>query len=152
MGRRESTDRRAQGGWRTLVTEQLFRHEGVRRFPYLDTEGKITIGVGRNLTDVGLSPDEIGVLFEADLERAITTATIVATEAVFERLSDRRKAVLVNMAFNLGPRRLATFVRFFDAVAKGDYAAAASEMRRSRWATQVGQRAEELAQEMEDGS
>lgn len=39
------------------LQEQLIRDEGVRKFPYKDTVGKTTIGVGRNLDDVGLSQD-----------------------------------------------------------------------------------------------
>ena len=38
------------------------RHEGRRQFPYYDTRGKLTVAVGRNLTDRGLADDEIEFL------------------------------------------------------------------------------------------
>ena len=41
------------------LVQQLTRDEGIRNKPYVDTVGKVTIGVGRNLSDVGLYPDEI---------------------------------------------------------------------------------------------
>ena len=36
----------------------LKEHEGRRLKPYTDTVGKLTIGYGRNLTDVGISDEE----------------------------------------------------------------------------------------------
>ena len=43
---------------RELLMSMLKRHEGFRAFPYLDTVGKLTIGYGRNLSDVGISIEE----------------------------------------------------------------------------------------------
>ena len=40
------------------VIEQLKLDEGVKLKPYRDTAGKLTIGVGRNLDDAGISPTE----------------------------------------------------------------------------------------------
>ena len=34
-------------------------HKGRRQFPYYDTRGKLTIAVGRNLTDRDLADDKI---------------------------------------------------------------------------------------------
>ena len=39
--------------------------------PYMDSVGKCTIGVGRNLTDRGLSVDEVELLFEIDFKLAM---------------------------------------------------------------------------------
>ena len=51
----------------SLLRDLLERHEGRRAFPYLDTVGKLTIGVGRNLSDRGLSEDEIDLLLASDI-------------------------------------------------------------------------------------
>ena len=60
---------------------------------------------------------------ENDIEDAeITAKTLFPT---FDGLSDARKAVLVNMAFNLGAHRLAGFARLREAVANGHFEAAA---------------------------
>ena len=49
------------------LIEQLRLHEGVEHKPYVDTVGKTTIGVGRNLDDVGLTDDEIDYLLDNDI-------------------------------------------------------------------------------------
>jgi lysozyme len=54
----------------TLLSE-LNRDEGQRLKPHLDTAGKTTIGVGRNLTDVGISEGECSLLLENDVMRSI---------------------------------------------------------------------------------
>jgi lysozyme len=132
-----------------LARAQLKADEGVKQFPYRDTVGKLTVGCGRNLDDVGLSDDEINYLLNNDLFRAEKTAR--ALFAGFDRLSDARKAVLVNMAFNLGQTRLAGFQRLREAVKELDWEQAAAEMLDSRWAKQVGQRAIRLANQMRQG-
>jgi lysozyme len=62
-----------------------------------------------------------------------------------------RQRVLANMCFNLGISRLKGFVRMLSALRRKDFAAAAREMRSSKWAEQVGARAERLARLMEAG-
>ena len=42
-------------------------HEGRRALPYRDSLGKLTIGVGRNLSDRGLSEGEIDLLLANDI-------------------------------------------------------------------------------------
>lgn len=134
--------------YRDIVRPQLRLDEGVRLKPYKDTVGKLTIGCGRNLDDVGLRPDEIDYLLENDITAAENTARALFS---FDALSDNRKAVLVNMAFNLGQQRLAGFAKFRAAVAAGDFDAASREMLSSAWASQVGQRAVRLATQMRQG-
>ena len=56
----------------TLLAE-LGRDEGRRLKPYLNTVGKTTIGVGRNLTDIGISDGECDLLLEHDVARSVAT-------------------------------------------------------------------------------
>ncbi len=56
--------------YRAFTSRLIRHHEGVRTHPYVDTVGKLTIGVGRNLTDRGLGVDEINLLFETDFDIA----------------------------------------------------------------------------------
>lgn len=136
--------------WDELVKEQLRRHEGYRRKPYSDTVGKITIGIGRNLTDVGLLGDEIEFLFANDVARALEIAKVFISKERFNELSEERKAVIVNMAFNLGSR-LHNFKRFRFALLDRDWTTAGDELLASKWAQQVGKRAHELANLMRGG-
>ena len=41
--------------------------EGTQLEPYLDTVGKLTIGIGRNLSDCGIRLDEAELMFQNDL-------------------------------------------------------------------------------------
>lgn len=54
----------------TLLAE-LSRDEGRRLKSYLDTVGKTTIGVGCNLTDVGIAESECDLLLENDVMRSV---------------------------------------------------------------------------------
>lgn len=137
-----------------IASEQLRRDEGEQRHAYRDSEGYLTIGIGRLIDDRlpsgGLRPDEVTVLFENDLDDAVNDARrLVPT---FDTLSETRKAVLVNMAFNLGYVGLSEFRLMLQAVMSGNYDIAAKEMLDSQWARQVGARAMRLAQQMKEGN
>lgn len=135
---------------RALLKISLIKHEGRRAFPYLDTAGKTSIGVGRNLTDRGLRDDEVALLLNNDIDDAVSDA--VRLVPMFSALEDARQRVIVEMVFNLGASRLAKFKKFLAAIDAGDYERAADEMLNSAWATQVGQRARTLARMMRDGN
>ncbi|MGH7746715.1 MAG: glycoside hydrolase family protein, partial [Candidatus Dormibacteria bacterium] len=122
--------------------------EGVRNHPYTDTVGKVSIGIGRNLTDVGLSEDEVQFLFEND----VRVATVIAQQTVssFNSLSLVRQMVLIDMTFNLG-HRLSLFQQTIAEINNGDYEKAAKSMLASVWAKQVGDRAIRLAEMMRTG-
>jgi len=128
---------------------QLPIDEGVRAKPYKDAVGKLTVGVGRNLDDRGLMPDEITLLLKNDIAQADKDARILVPS--FDSLSEPRKAVLVMMAFNLGVTRLSGFVNFLGAIADKEWREAESAMMDSKWALQVGQRAMRLATMMREG-
>lgn len=145
---------------RRILEPMLLDHEAKRRFPYddktghpptLPTKGKITIGIGRNLTDKGLSEAEILYLFNNDLREAEEIARSVLGMAEFDKLSVNRQAVLVNMAFNLGRIGLSGFHETLRAIREERYSDAAIRMKASLWAKQVGDRAVALAEMMKNG-
>ena len=133
-------------------TRALVKHvrwaEGSRAFPYEDSVGKLTIGVGRNLDDRGLSEDEIQFLLQNDLDLALKDAQSFSW---FEELDDVRKLVVVDMIFNLGKPRFSSFVRTIAAIEAKNYQAAAMQMQDSKWFRQVGRRAQRLCQAMLSG-
>lgn len=69
----------------------------------------------------------------------------------FSHLSPVRKDVVLNMAFNLGLPGFRRFKKTIAAIKAEDWEKAAREMLNSRWAKQVGKRAEELAAMMKRG-
>jgi lysozyme len=125
------------------------QHEGLRLKPYRDSVGIWTIGYGRNLQDVGIRQDEARLMLENDLTVAMNDARFLFDD--FAALTPNRQRVLVDMAFNLGRTRLAGFKAMWAALERGDYHAAAAEMKDSRWARQVGNRADRLARMMKEG-
>ena len=127
----------------------IAKHEGVRKHPYLCPADKITIGIGRNLEDVGLSADEVSYLFANDLRNARQACRHLFRE--FHSIDEVRQAVLLDMAFNLGQTRLAKFVRMREAIDLMDWRRARAEMLDSKWAEQVPTRAEFLADMMCSG-
>lgn len=131
---------------RALLMLQLERHEGKRLKPYRDTAGKLTIGVGRNLDDVGLSEDEVDALLINDIGRV--EHDLFRLVPCYSSLPDPQQRVLANMAFNLGVTGLLKFQHMLAAVAARDFNTAAQEMLDSAWAKQVGTRAIELADQM----
>lgn len=118
------------------------KHEDVRSKPYRCTAGKLTIGVGRNLDDVGLSLDEIDYLFENDLRRV--EQELHRNFSWAKTLDPVRYAVMVDMLFNLGISRFKGFKKFLAAMERKDWKTAAVEMMDSLWATQVKTRATRL--------
>lgn len=135
--------------YRDKLRPILANDEGSRSKPYTDTTGHLTIGIGRNLDDVGLSQDEIGLLLENDIARAEMAARRLIP--AFDALSEARQCVVVSMAFNMGEGTLSTFKNTLACINHAQWSAAASGMRQSLWAKQVGDRAERLAKMMENG-
>ncbi len=116
--------------------------EGYNNKPYFDIVGKTTIGWGRNLSDNGISMDEAELLFHNDLKRALSD---VAPYAWFQDSPEHTQAALVNMSFNMGLTRLLGFKRMIAALNAKNYTLAAREALDSKWASQVGRRATDVA-------
>lgn len=131
------------------LIRQLKLHEGVKYKPYSCTQGKMTIGVGRNLDDVGISEEEADYLLSNDIARIKTELDGCIHDV--SKLSTNRRIVLLNMTFNLGISRLLKFKRMWLAIENDRYEDASREMLDSRWAVQVGYRAVELSEIMRLG-
>ena len=130
------------------LMDELIRDEGLRLKVYLDSEGIETIGVGRNLQR-GITRDEAMFLLNNDIRYAIQEAM---TFPWYEKLTEQRKRVIVNMIFNLGLTRFSGFKNTIRYLEMGDYEAASEEMLDSKWARQVGVRAARLSDMMRNGN
>lgn len=137
----------------TINRERLATHlmgdEGVSLKPYRCTDGRLTIGVGRNLDDKGISRAEAMAMLQSDIDDALKDARAVVGN--FDELSAVRQEVLANMALNLGRTRLAGFKKMLAAVAVGDFNEASAQMLDSKWASDVKGRAVRLARAMRTG-
>ena len=133
-----------------LIEQMLIIDEGIRLKPYRDTVGKLTIGVGRNLEDIGITEEEALFLLDNDIKKAKEDVKKVFGEVYYE-LDPVRKSVLINMMFNLGLPRFLTFKKFIQAVKEKDFIKASQEMLDSKWANQVKDRAKRLSFMMRTG-
>lgn len=127
----------------------LRRDEGVRLKPYRDTVGKLTIGVGRNLDDRGISNDEAEFLLAEDVKLVLAEIRIKFPWVLNE--TQNRQRAFANLLFNLGSTRLGKFKNTLAHWAAGQHQKAADGIRNSLYATQVGARAERIAQLIEKG-
>ena len=126
-----------------LLRASLKQAEGVKPKPYADTVGKLTIGVGRNLTDNGLRPAEIDFMLTNDITEAWVLVT--KTWPWVHDLSDVRQRVLTEMVFQMGVGGVGAFHKALAAMQAGDFATASAEMLNSHWAAQTPGRAHRLA-------
>jgi lysozyme len=135
------------------LREQLKIDEGVKYEVYDDHLGYKTFGIGHlvKTTDeeygapVGtpVSEDRVNSVFDEDVETYINES-----KKVFSNLEDMPQEVqqvIVNMCFNMGAPRLSQFKKFIKAIQDEDWATASVEMLDSRWANQVGARADRLS-------
>jgi len=151
------------------VYDMIRRHEGLRTRVYRDSRGNRTIGIGFNLENRGarreiesvganyeeilsgrarLNERQVEALFRRDVEEARQTARSFLGRRNYDRLDERAKDIITDMAFNLGPSRLNRFRRLRRALIRRDYLRAADEMEDSRWYGQVGNRSRELVRRM----
>jgi lysozyme len=131
------------------LLDQLKRDEGLRLTPYKDSVGKVTIGYGRNLDDVGISQYEAEILLQHDLIHAsqVLRDNLPWTEG----LDEVRRAVLVNMSFNMGIHGLMGFKNTLGLIQAGEFDQASEAMLQSKWAEQVGPRAHRLSLQLKTG-
>jgi lysozyme len=128
----------------------LTRDEGLRLKPYRCTAGKLTIGVGRNLEDVGITKAEAEQLLANDISRVVVD--IVKRIPWAMNLDDARFSVIHSMVFQMGIGGVMNFRKFLNALQMGDYTKASIEMMDSKWAQHDSPaRAKRLAEVMRSG-
>ena len=125
--------------------------EGFSATRYLCPAGKLTQGYGRNLEAHPLTEEE-----EAELNVDGTVSKEVAAKwalkelrecemklsqnIIYSKLSPTRKAVLLDMCFNIGYTGLLKFKKMWFALGNKDYAEASRQMKDSKYYTDVKSR------------
>ena len=135
------------------LREQLKIDEGVEYRVYNDHLGYKTLGIGHLVVPGDLeydapvgtyvSEDRVNEIFDKDVITYIDEAKKVFGN--LEGMPEEAQQVIVNMCFNMGAPRLSKFKNFIRAIHDEDWATASVEMLDSKWATQVGPRANRLA-------
>ncbi len=125
------------------LVRDLVRDEAMMLRAYRCPSGRLTIGVGRNIEDVGITEAEALHLLGNDLTRV--ESELDRNVPWWRALPEPAQRGLVNMAFNLGWPRLSGFRKMLAALEEGNFTRAAAEALHSRWAGQVGARARRIA-------
>lgn len=147
------------------LVKELRRDEGEKLIAYRDSLGYWTIGVGHLIDPVkGADPAPFGIDLRHGTAITRNQSEMLLLQDIKEKkaeldkklawwrnLTDARQRVILNMAFNLGVGGLLGFKNTLAAISVGDYEAAAANMLKSKWAKQVGQRANRLATMMVNG-
>ena len=151
--------------------ESIKGHEGFSEMPYLDSRGFATIGYGRRLypkVGEGKNPDAFidppkGVTtreeedrwllkYVGDLHRELANEfqynKFQYSAAYLGRLSDQRKAVILEMAYQLGTGGCGDFRRMWGWIYESEWQMAASAMLDSKWRGQTPSRCAALAARM----
>jgi lysozyme len=129
------------------VKKWIKKCESLKLQMYMDTKGNPTIGWGRNLKN-GITLDEAELMFQNDFEESISELEACNW---YPSLPYGVKCALVNMNFNLGIKKFLEFKKMIAALIEKNYTLAAQEVLNSLWATQVGQRAKDVAVMISEG-
>ena len=138
--------------WIEQAIEQIKSDEGLVLHAYEDHLGYVTIGYGRLLDKRrggGISEDEAEYLLSNDIGEV--QDELEWRLPWFCKLDNARKAVLVNMAFQMGIAGLLKFKNTLAKIEAGDYEGAAVNMLKSKWARQTPNRAKRMAEQMRTG-
>ena len=82
---------------RAQLVADLERDEGCELLPYTDTVDKLTVGIGRNLTDRGISLEEAHYLLQRDID--LVVADLDRALPWWREMTPARQRVLANMCF-----------------------------------------------------
>ncbi len=129
-----------------MLFEDLERDEGLRLTSYQDTVGRWTIGYGHAqgvCEGERWTQSEAQVTLNADVARAV--AQLDKALPWWRALDDVRQDAVCEMGFNMGVATLCEFVHALKYLQSGDHANASAAFLMSKWAAQVGKRAERIA-------
>lgn len=127
---------------------ELALDEGNKAFPYTDSRGFLSIGIGRNLTGVGLAADEVNYLFANDVGESC--ASLDAYVPWWRDLPAQQQRVMINLCFNMGWKTFSEFKQFLAAMQAQSWAAAAAQLADSLWYRQVGTRGPRMIARLTD--
>lgn len=138
------------------LQEQILRDEGNVPYAYDDATadaivpgytltGNPTIGVGF-LISAPMRDHEVNYILKHRLKEV--TDSVDHTFPWVTELSEERRAVFYNMAYNMGVPTLSQFTNTLKAARKHDWSSASRHMKDSHWYHQVTNRADRLIEQL----
>lgn len=128
------------------LKNDLILDEGFRKFVYRDTENILTIGIGRNLEQKGISLPEARGLLQNDISEI--WEDLVKNIPWIVTLDQVSQNVLMNVAFNVGVVGLLKFKNFLSALKQGNNKIAAAELLDSEAGRKLNRRYSRLSNEI----
>ena len=131
------------------IIDIIKKNEGFESRLYKDIKGKLTIGYGFNLEEIQI-PENIAYMWLKMLvdDLYLNLSTLLD---FFDFLDEVRKAILIDMAYNIGVEGLLKFNKMLKSLENEDYEKAAKEMKNSKWYEEVPNRADRLIKMMITG-
>lgn len=133
--------------------------EGFSANEYYCTQGYVTTGFGRKVSDIKYAPlSSKKVTKEAELKFVresidkIIHKLSTTKSMAWSKCNEQRKAILISMAFQMGVVGLLAFHRMWSCIERADFDGAAKEMVNSKWYVQTKNRALRHSQQMRVGS
>ena len=154
-----------------ICIQRLCVNEGLKQKPYYCSAGHLTIGIGRNLeanplteeekayighsVKQGINEDQAFFLCRNDLKKV--RADLDRELPWWRDLNDDRQFVMIDLCFNMGigkkggKKGLLSFSNTLQLIATGYYVKASENLLRSKYAKDVGVRAERNAYALRTG-
>ena len=122
------------------LKEMLIKNEGMETKLYKCTSQRLTIGVGRNIEENGISIDEAELMLINDMNGVF--ADLDRNIPFWQFMPYNVRLVLADMCFCLGINRLLKFTKMLEAMEERDFELAGEELLDSVYAVQVKKRAD----------
>ena len=126
------------------IRNRLVLEEGLKLTPYKCTANKLTIGVGRNIEDRGISNETAMQMLDEDID--IMVNELRQNLSWFDKQNDAIQGVLIDLCFNMGISRLLMFVQTLKLIEQGFYTMAADELLDSKYAAMLPARSKRNAE------
>jgi lysozyme len=122
-----------------LVKKRLLDFEGMVLTAYRCKSNLLTIGVGRQIENRGITEEEALYLLENDIKETI--AQLDKHWAVWTSFPPKAQHVCVDLVFNMGINTFMSFRKTRSYMELGEWEKAGDELLNSQYAKQVGRRA-----------
>ena len=121
------------------IVDMLRKHEGFRLYPYHCSEEKLTIGIGRNLEDRGITEEEAIYLLQNDIKKV--HKELDKNWKVWRTLPEKARMVCIDMCFQMGITGFMSFKETRQLIELNKWIDASEELLRSKYAIQTPNRA-----------
>jgi len=131
--------------WFQRIRKVLILEEGNRRFAYDDgtgkllhaSVGKLTIGIGHNLQENGLSEAARDFILREDVEICLFDAYKIFGQDRFDSFPEERRTAVISLLFQLGHTKFIKFTPTIALMEEGKWEEAADRLENTLWATQL---------------